>query len=218
MSQRCEGFQPGIPLRQPAPATAFVPFSLHRSSQPHGSPPGSTKRKRTPCPSQRLPALHHGPTATAICSCAGGRTTPQQGLGQPRGWPGPTWASASPWSSQRTPAAPGTFRLLWSHFPSASSPGQAPKCPVGLASLRSGDQPTPQLGFPQLNHKTKRRSDRPGCARTIPPSLVLLLLFFRLHLCSFFPPLPPHPVPTFCHHYYNKYKGSVPKKRLQKHK
>lgn len=132
MSWCCEGFQLGTPLRQPAPATPFVPFSLHRF------PPGPTLSLRIgqaegdPPPHTSL--LSTGPAATAICSRAGGRTTPPPRLGQPPGRPGPAWASAWPRSVGRNLAP---LRQLWLPQGPPSASGPALPQPLLLARAQN---------------------------------------------------------------------------------
>lgn len=204
MCWSCEGFQPGTPLRQPAPATSFVRSSLQCTLGPGASlqtVPTGGDREGTP-PHGPAPSL--GPAATAICRRAGGRTTPPWGPGPARAV-GHSLAPSGCCRALGLPPLPqdpllaGTQNVLSASLPSDVG---AARSPAGLSSLKP---------------KTKRGSDGPTSAGTVPPSLASLLSFFTCVFVHSSPPHP-HPIPTFCHHYYNKYKGSAPKKRLQKHK
>lgn len=141
MSWCCEGFQPGTPLQQPAPATAFVPLLLQRAPPPHPTRPPRPRvlpedrpsgRDSPPRPQRR--ALRR-PAATAICSRAGGRTTLSPGLGQPppprlpRGLSLTALCRAQPRSPQTSPAAPGPRRLRslgLSSWPDPQTPCKPP--------------------------------------------------------------------------------------------
>lgn len=211
MSRSCEGFQPGTPLRQPAPATSFVPSSLRCTPGPAAFPadrPGG----RGPLPTApRSPSP--GPAATAICSHAGGRTTPPWGPG-PAGAvghslaPSAAAAAAGPWDCPAASACPPGLRPKRPPGPAASDVGSSPiplGCGVQLSPLGCGVQPVPPgcgvqpvplLGSPHSNQKPRVSDGPPTSAGPGPPPLVPLLSFFPCVFPffpsrSFFPPAPP---------------------------
>lgn len=185
MSWSCEGFQPGTPLRQPAPATSFVPSSLHCTPGPVASlqtvPAGGD-----PSPQPRaLPLPGPQPRQFVAMLVAG---PPRHGARAP---PGP-WDAASP--RQRPPPPPQGPRA--SPAPSVPPPGQDPKCPPGPAPLGCGVQPAPQLGFPHLNQKQRGGATAPPLRG---PFLRLRCRCFLFSLAFMFilPPRTPAPFPHF---------------------
>lgn len=183
MCWSCEGFQPGTPLRPPAPATSFVRSSLQCTLGPGASlqtVPTGGDREGTP-PHGPAPSL--GPAATAICRRAGGRTTPPWG-------PGPARAVG------HSLAPSGCCRALGLP-PLPQDPLLAGTQNVLSASLPSmWVQPVPQLGFPHLNQKQR------GGATAPPLQGPFLRLWRRCFLFSLafsfiLPPRTPTPFPHF---------------------
>lgn len=131
MSWRCEGFQPGTPLRQPAPTTAFVPFSLHRSPRGPAALPADRPSGRgppTPPPSPTPPRSPPGPQ-------------PRQFVAMLVAGPPRRWAWGNP-PVGRVPPGPRPH-----HGPLKGDPGcpRAPQAPLAPLSLSPSSWPGPKM-------------------------------------------------------------------------
>lgn len=184
MWRSCEGFQPGTPLRQPAPAAPFVPCSLRCSPGPAASPQpvraGRTLPGAPRCPSP-------GPAATAICSRAGGRTTPPWG-------PGPSGAvghGLAPSGRPRCHWAPGLPQL-----PQPPLQARTPKALSALLPSGAGAACSPD-GFSSLKPKAKRESDGPTPRGDRSSGSGVAAFFFSLAFKFILSPRTPAPFPHF---------------------